>query len=105
MEDNMLKNTIIFAVLLIFTASISANAYVTNDELISPESLLNYNYSETTAEHVQLVKAQNSNRPYKSPRFSKSPWWKKLWEYIDPATDDGYLLQHDTKPYSHWTDL
>ena len=105
MEVNMLKKSYIYTIILTFTVTLAANAYVTNDELTSPESLLNYNYSEVTAEHVQLVKDQNANRPYKSPRYSKKRWWKKVWEYFDPATDDGYLLQHDTKPGQSWTDL
>ncbi|MBR2525636.1 hypothetical protein IKE67_04145 [bacterium] len=101
----MLKKAIIYSTILSLSITLSANAYVTNDELISPESLLNYNYSAISAEQVQLVKAQNANRPYRSPRYSKKKWWKKVWEYFDPATDDGYLMQHDIKPQQHWTDL
>lgn len=81
-----------------------AQAYVTPEELTSPEALINYNYSPTAADHVQLSKAQNNNREYKSGRFSKKPWWRKAWEYIDFGTDDGYLLQREINPGYTWRD-
>ncbi len=94
----------IFTFIICTAFSLSANAYVTTDELTSPESLINYNYSSVVAEHVQHTKAQNANRPYKSPRYSKKPWWRKTWEYIDFGTDDGYLMQHDINPGYTWKD-
>lgn len=104
-EDTMnYKNAICFIILsLIF--GISVQAYTTPEELTSPESLINYNYSAVSADHVQLIKAQNANRPYKSPRTTNKKWWRKVWEYIDFGTDDGYLLQHDIGPGYTWKDL
>jgi len=99
----MNKKILLLTLTLAF--ALSAEAYVTTDELTSPEALINYNYSSVSAEHVQLVKAQNANKPYRSPRYSKKPWWRTLWEYIDPGTDDGYLLQHDVQPGHSWKDL
>ena len=96
------KNIIIVMIIIAFAGS--AFAYVTNDELTSPEALVNYNYSPVMADHVQLVKAQNSNREYKSYRHSNKPWWRKVWEYIDFSTDDGYLLQKPIELNSSWQD-
>ena len=93
--------------LLIFSMmffSIEVQAYTTMDELTSPESLINYNYSSVTADHVQLTKAQNANREYKSGKYAKKSWWRKAWEYIDFATDDGCLLQKDIEPSHSWKD-
>lgn len=92
---------ITFAVMLI---SSEVFAYATNDEITSPEALVNYNYSQVAAEQVQLVKAQNANREYKSGRYVKKPWWRKTWEYIDFSTDDGYLMQHSISPGYTWKD-
>lgn len=79
-----------------------AMAYTTMDELTSPEQLVNYNYSQVTADHIQLIKAQNANREYKTERLLKTPWYKKFWHYIDPGTDDGTLLQHSIQPGNSW---
>ena len=98
----MNKKYIIVALLTIFMFGLKVDAYVTPDELTSPEALVNYNYSPLTADHIQLVKAQNSNREYKSGKHVKKPWWRKLWEYIDPSTDDGYLLQKDIEAGNSW---
>lgn len=95
---------IFFITLALMFISLEAFAYATNDELTSPEALVNYNYSQTAAEHVQLVKAQNANREYKSGRYVKKPWWRKLWEYADPSTDDGYIMQHSISPSHNWKD-
>lgn len=100
----MKKLKLILPVILTFSYFLSAHAYTTPDELSSPESLINYNYSSVVADHVQLVKAQNANRPYKSPRYGKKTWWRRLWEYTDFGTDDGYLLQHDINPEHSWKD-
>lgn len=94
-------------ILLISAISLSilpVMAYTTMDELTSPEQLVNYNFSEVTADHIQLVKAQNANREYKTERLLKTPWYKKIWYYLDPASDDGTLLQHDTKAGRSWSD-
>lgn len=97
-----IRHFIFFGILLLFP--ITAQAYVTTDELTSPEALINYNYSSVTADHVQKVKAENSNREYKSERSSRKSWWRKAWEYIDFSTDDGHLLQHDINPGYTWKD-
>ena len=81
-----------------------ANAYLVTEESTSPEYLINNNYSVQTADLVQLEIAKNHNREYKSSRYVKKSIFRKLWEYFDPATDDGYLLQHDIKPYNSFTD-
>lgn len=94
-------------ILLISAISLSVlpvMAYTTVDELTSTEQLVNYNFSETTADHIQLIKAQNANREYKTERLLKTPWYKKFWYYIDPATDDGTLLQHSTPAGQSWRD-
>ena len=98
----MNKKFLLLTLTLAFT--LSAEAYVTSDELTSPEALLNYNYSTVSAEQVQLVKAQNANRPYRNPRYSKKSLWRRFWEYLDPSTDDGYLMQHDVMPGQSWKD-
>lgn len=95
---------ILFITAAIMLYVLKANAYTTTDELTSPESLINYNYSAVTADHVQLTKAQNANREYKSGRYTKKPWWRKTWEYIDFGTDDGYLLQKSIEPGYSWKD-
>ena len=79
-------------------------AYTTPDELSSTEQLVNYNFSRTTADHIQLLKAQNANIEYKTERLLKRPWYKKLWYYLDPAYDDGTLLQHSIEPAHSWRD-
>lgn len=101
----MYFNKLILSVILTFTFVLSADAYATNDEITSTEALINYNYSAVAAEHVQLVKAQNANKPYRNPRYAKKRWWRKVWEYIDFGTDDGYLMQHDINPGYTWKDL
>lgn len=80
-------------------------AYTTSDELSSTEQLVNYNFSKMTADHVQLVKAQNENREYKTERLLNIPWYKKFWSYIDPGYDDGTLLQRTIHPGTSWRDL
>ena len=97
------RNLFFITLAIIFVSS-EVFAYATNDELTSPEALINYNYSQVAAEHVQLVKAQNANREYKSGKYVKKPWWRKTWEYIDPAADDGYLMQHNISPGYTWKD-
>lgn len=97
------KNLFFISIAIIFMAS-EVFAYATTEELTSPEALVNYNYSQVTAEQVQLTKAQNANREYKSGRYVKKPWWRKAWEYIDFGTDDGYLLQHNISPGYTWKD-
>lgn len=94
-------------ILLISAISLSVlpvMAYTTSDELTSSEQLVNYNFSEVTADHIQLVKAQNANREYKTERLLKTPWYKKFWYYIDPSSDDGTLLQHSQQPAQSWRD-
>lgn len=97
------KNLFFIILTMIFLSS-EVFAYATNDEITSPEALVNYNYSQVTAEQVQLVKAQNANREYKSGRYVKKPWWRRAWEYIDFSTDDGYLMQHSVSPGQSWQD-
>ena len=99
-----MKSKKLIIAILASSFSLSVFAYATTDELTSPEALINYNFSSATAEHVQLTKAQNANRPYRSPRYSKKPWWRKFWEYTDFGTDDGYLLQHEIDPGHSWKD-
>lgn len=94
-------------ILLISAISLSVlpvMAYTTVDEMTSTEQLVNYNFSSHTADHVQLVKAQNANREYKTERLLKTPWYKKVWYYIDPSTYDGTVEQHDTQPGHSWKD-
>ena len=94
-------------ILLISAISLTimpAIAYTTMDELTSPEQLVNYNYSKVTADHVQLIKAQNSNSEFRTERLNKRPWYKKFWSYIDPSYDDETLLQHSISPVNSWKD-
>lgn len=99
-----MKLNYFIVILSLLFIGLQANAYTTPEELISPEQLVNYNYSTVTAEHVQLVKAQNANREYKSGRYKRKPFWRRAWEYIDFGTDDGYLLQHSVDPGYTWKD-
>ncbi len=100
----MIFKNILFTSLAILIFSQNVYAYATVEEITSTEALVNYNYSAVTADHVQLVKAQNANKEYKSGRYEKKPWWRKAWEYIDFSTDDGHLLQKDIKPGYSWQD-
>ena len=97
-----IKHLIIISALAL--SMLPANAYMVTEEVTSPEYLINNNYSSQIADLVQLEIAKNHNREYKSGRYVKKSIFRKLWEYFDPATDDGYLLQHDIKPYSSFTD-
>ena len=96
------KKLVITSALLIFASP--AYSYVITEDLTSPEQLVNYNYSSSIADYAQLVKAQNSNREYKSGRTQKTNPLYRLWQYLDPGADDGHLLQHDIKPEHSWQD-
>lgn len=81
-----------------------AIAYDITEETTTPEYLINHGYSAITADHVQLEKARSENREYKTLKYRKWPWWKKVWSYVDLGIDDDTLLQHDIKPYQSITD-
>ena len=80
----------------IFAISLPAYSYLTVDELSSPEVLVNFGYSDQTADFVQLNKSIMANKKYKSPEmvYPKKTVWRRIYEYLDPANDDGTLLQH-----------
>lgn len=94
----------LFIVISVLFITLPAYSYVITEELTTTEQMINYNYSSSIADYAQLVKAQNANREYKSGRVRPNSFWKRLWEYIDPAADDGHLLQHDIKPAHSWQD-
>lgn len=94
-----------FILLSTFVLLISpALAYDITEETTTPEYLINHGYSTTTTEHVQLEKARAENREYKTLRYRKWPWWKKVWAYIDLGVDDETLLQHDISPSQSFKD-
>lgn len=94
-----------FILLLAFVLMITpAMAYDITEETTTPEYLINHGYSAVTADQVQLEKARAENREYKTLKYRKWPWWKKVWAYIDLGVDDETLLQHDIKPYQSVTD-
>ena len=95
------KFILLSACVLIISPAI---AYDITEETTTPEYLINHGYSAITADHVQLEKARSENREYKTLKYRKWPWWKKVWAYIDLGTDEETLLQHDIKPYQSFTD-
>lgn len=91
--------------LLAFVLIISpAIAYDITEETTTPEYLINHGYSALSAEHVQLEKARAENREYKTLKYRKWPWWKKVWAYIDLGVDDDTLLQHNINPSQSFGD-
>lgn len=99
-----MKITKIILLSVIAISFLQAFAYDITEETTTPEYLINHGYSSVTAEHVQLEKARSENREYKTLKYRKWPWWKKLWGYIDRGVDEDTLLQHDIKPYQSFTD-
>ena len=95
------KCLLIISALLFFVAP--SNSEILTEEMIMPEQMINYNYSETMADYPQLVKAQSHNQEYKSERRNYS-LWKKIWYYFDPAYDNGRLMQHNIHPGNSWYD-
>lgn len=81
-----------------------AFAYDITEETTTPEYIINHGYSSTTADQVQLEKARAENREYKTLKYRKWPWWKKVWAYIDIGVDDETLLQHDINPSQSFKD-
>lgn len=96
------KSFLIISALIL--TSMPVFSYAITEEVTSTEQMVNYNFSGTVADYVQLVKAQNHNKEYKSGRYKPNSGWRRFWEYIDPSADDRHLLQHDIKPEHSWQD-
>ena len=98
---------------LLFTAiQIQANSAVSVDRTTTKEYLINNGYSKQISDSVNVSKARALGEEYytedelKLLRDSKpKKFWRRLYNYFDPAAEDYSFYHHDTRFEPHYTDL
>lgn len=95
---------------MIFTSNL-ANAYTTQEEVYSEESMINYGYSYDFVEMYNKIQARSNGEPYdyrpsEDPIYKYQPFkaLKRVIYYFDPSSDTSQFLNHDIKPYPNYND-
>ncbi len=97
--------------LSLFLSANVVNAYVTQDEVYSEESMINYGYSADFVEMYNKIQARSNGEPYdykpsEDPIYKYQPFKsiKRLIYYLDPSSDTSQFLNHDIKNYPNYND-
>ena len=106
---SFMKKRLLLTLALVSLVCISVMADITPQEAASPEYLINYGYSEATAEQVMIQKNRIEGKPCE-PLYEKNHnkfvrFLKNCYSYIDPAVDSEERYHHDIKLSPHYTDL
>lgn len=105
----IMRKKLLFLTILSLMLSLSANASITPEEATEPEYLINFGYSEATAEEVNMQKNRVMGKPAeplynkKQNKFVKG--WRYFYGYIDPAVDTDERIHHDIHMSPSWKDL
>ncbi|MBQ8460607.1 hypothetical protein IJ541_10990 [bacterium] len=100
--------------LIALTAAIPAmaNAAISVDQATNPAVLKNSGYSAQMGDMVNVSKSRATAQEYYTPdevAFKKQNkfvrFWRKLYLYTDPASEDYSFYHHDTDPVPKYTDL
>ena len=108
-EVNM-KKLLLIAVLA--SLPVMAQASITVDQTTDPAIVKNSGYSEQTADAVSVAKARSNHQEFYTKdeaAFRRENWfvkfWRKLYVYTDPASEDYWFYHHDTDTTPSYTDL
>ncbi|MBP3821383.1 hypothetical protein J6G99_07060 [bacterium] len=103
---------ILLLVTLFMVLQIQANSAVSVDKTITEEYLRNNGYSKQVYDTVNVSRARALGEAYYSSeeiKYMKSnkakKFWRKLYQYLDPAAEDYSFYHHDTLPSPSYTDL
>ena len=106
-----MKKFILIALLFFVSQQISY-AIVTDEQLRSPEGIVNSGYSTEMADMVNMQMSRdlgqefNSIKPVKRCKRNKfTRFCRKCLEYIDPALDDDSFYSHDIEMEPKTTDF
>jgi hypothetical protein len=89
-----------------------AQAAISVDQQTSPKYIQNSGYSAQTADAVSVVKARGNGQEFYTKdetSFRKQNWftkfWRKLYVYTDPASEDYSFYHHDTDTTPSYKDF
>ena len=97
---------------ILATLPAMAHAAISVEQQTNPVRLQNNGYSEQTADAVSVVKARSNGEKFYTKdeaRFNNHNWfvkfWRKLYVYADPTSEDYSFYHHDTDTTPSYTDL
>ena len=105
-----MKKLLLIAVLV--SIPVMAQAAISVDQTTSPSVIRNGGYSEQTADAVSVAKARSNYQEFYTKdetNFKNENWfvkfWRKLYVYTDPASEDYSFYHHDTDTTPSYTDF
>jgi len=109
-KEVTMKKLLLIALALSFP--VMANAAISVDQAVNPAVLRNNGFSADTANIVNVGKARANGVEYYTPeevKFQKQNkfvrFWRKLYMYTDPASEDYSFYHHDSSPVPKYNDL
>lgn len=111
-KEVTMKKLLLFATIFATAIQLQAGAAVSVDMTTNPTYLENNGFSAPIADMVNVSKARALGQEYytqgeiarkKQNKFVS--FWRKLYVYTDPATEDYSFYHHDTKTVPSYTDI
>lgn len=104
----------LLALLFVYCAvSASSYAYITTDDTVSEKYIQNHGHSDEMSRLIDLQHAQING--VKTEYVQPAKWYNKwtdrhlvvrrIFNYFDPATDDGNFMQNNIDYTNRWDDL
>ena len=106
-----MKKSLLLTLALFTVLCVRVSAETTSAQEVEPEYMLNNGYSESLADEVLKIKNRVTGQPcepliehkYNKNKFCK--FFRKCYEYIDPAQDSDERYHHDIQMSPAYTDL
>lgn len=111
-RGDFMKTKLMLIAVLFAALQLQSGAAVTIDQTTSKDFLINSGYSEALSESVNLGKAWATGQEYytdaeknykNSSGFAR--FWKKTYQYFDPAAEDFSFFHHNISPTPSVDDL
>lgn len=105
-----MKKSLLFVLALCAILCVKVNAEVTPAQITDPEYMINGGFSESAADEVFKIKNRVDGKPCE-PLYEKKynnkfvNFFRKCYEYVDPAQDSDERYHHDIQQSPSFSDL